>query len=51
MLLIGIVCVVAVILGENIDKFLALLGAFACVPVAFTMPALFHYRLSAKTKK
>ena len=36
-------------LGEKIDKFLSLLGAIACTPIAFTLPAAFHLKACAKT--
>jgi len=35
--------------GDNLDKFLSMLGAFACTPIAFTLPAWFHYRVCATT--
>ena len=37
-------------MGDNLDKFLSLLGAVACTPIAFTLPTMFHYKLVAKTK-
>ena len=39
--------VLAIWLDEKLDKFLALLGGFACAPIAFTLPCLFHYKLCA----
>jgi proton-coupled amino acid transporter len=50
-LMVAFTIVVAVLLGESLDKFLALLGAVGCTPIAFTLPAFFHYKLVAKTKK
>ena len=41
--------VVAMLAGDNLNNFLALLGAFACTPIAFTFPAWFHYRVCATT--
>ena len=38
-------------LGENLDKFLSILGAVSCTPVAFTFPVLFHLKAVAKTRK
>jgi len=38
-----------IVLGQKIDKFLAILGALSCTPVAFLCPALFHLKLAART--
>ena len=48
-LVVAFTIVVALILNSKLDKFLALLGGFACAPIAFTLPCLFHYKLCAKT--
>jgi len=49
-----LVCVsaayIAVQLADKIDKFLGLLGALLCAPLALTMPALIHLKLLAKTR-
>jgi len=37
--------------ADKIDKFLGLLGAFLCAPLALTMPALIHLKLLAKTRQ
>lgn len=50
-LLTGFSVLLAVLLGKKVDIFLALLGSFACIPVAFILPALFHYRICARTKQ
>jgi proton-coupled amino acid transporter len=42
--------VISLLMGDTLDKFLSLLGAVACTPIAFTLPTLFHYKLCAKTK-
>lgn len=42
--------VIALLLGNKLGSFLAFLGAFACTPIAFTLPTLFHYKLCAETK-
>ena len=39
--------IVALWLDKKLDKFLALLGAVACIPITFTLPCLFHYKLVA----
>lgn len=36
-------------MGDKIDKFLSLLGAVACTPIAFTLPAAFHLKVCATT--
>jgi proton-coupled amino acid transporter len=38
-----------VILGNKLDKFISVLGALTCMPIAFTFPALFHYKLCASS--
>ena len=35
--------------GDKTSSFLAILGSVSCTPVAFTFPAMFHYKLLAKT--
>lgn len=39
--------VVALLMGDHLDKFLSLLGALACTPAAFVLPTMFHYKLVA----
>jgi proton-coupled amino acid transporter len=36
-----------IMLGDKLDKFLSVLGALTCTPIAFTFPALFHYKAAA----
>ena len=36
-------------LGAKADKFVSILGAVSCTPVAFIFPAAFHYKMCAKT--
>lgn len=43
--------VVSIAMAKQLDKFLAILGAIGCTPIAFTLPTLFHYKLLAKTKR
>lgn len=43
--------VLAVVLAEKLDKFLSILGALLCAPIAFTVPALCHFVVLAKTPK
>ena len=40
----------AVELASKIDKFLGLMGALLCAPLALTMPSLLHLKLIAKTR-
>ena len=40
---------VAFLGSSNLDKFVSLVGCFACIPLSFIYPALFHYH-TAKTK-
>ncbi|KAI1332036.1 transmembrane amino acid transporter protein-domain-containing protein [Xylariaceae sp. FL0255] len=36
--------------SDNLDKFVALVGNFACVPLTFIYPPLLHYRAVATTR-
>ena len=38
-----------IMLGDKLDKFLSILGALTCTPIAFTFPALFHLKAVANT--
>ena len=42
-------CVTALLVYENLTAFLSITGAATCTPIAFTLPALFHYKQCAKT--
>lgn len=42
--------VLSVSLLDTLDKLESINGAFACIPLAFMLPALFHYKLVAETK-
>ena len=42
--------VIAITIDEKLDSFLALLGAIGCIPISFSLPALFHYRICLLTK-
>ena len=42
--------IVALVADDKLGDFLSLLGAFACIPIAFTLPTLFHYRICAFTR-
>ena len=40
-----------IVLADKIDKFLSLVGALLCAPLALTIPSLIHIKLLARTKK
>ena len=42
-------CVVSIFVWDNLDKFLSVVGALTCTPIAFTLPTWFHLKVSAKT--
>ena len=48
-ILVFITCCMTILLGDKLDKFLSILGAVSCTPIAFTFPALFHLKAVAKT--
>mmetsp|Transcript_36058 Transcript_36058/g.35037 ORF Transcript_36058/g.35037 Transcript_36058/m.35037 type:complete len:80 (+) Transcript_36058:1373-1612(+) len=39
----------SLLLDEKLGKFLGLMGAVSCTPVAFTLPTLFHFKLCANS--
>ena len=46
-----LLCGIIAILGaSDLDKFVALIGSFACVPLVYIYPALLHYRGIAKAR-
>jgi proton-coupled amino acid transporter len=46
-----LVCGVIAALGSNdLDKFVALIGSFACVPLVYIYPALLHYKGIAESR-
>ncbi|KAI9470654.1 MAG: transmembrane amino acid transporter protein-domain-containing protein [Benjaminiella poitrasii] len=34
--------------GDNLDKFVSLVGSIACVPLCFIFPGMFHFKISKK---
>ncbi|THU81388.1 hypothetical protein K435DRAFT_972367 [Dendrothele bispora CBS 962.96] len=42
---------IAVAGAKDLDKFVALVGCFACVPLCYVYPAMLHYKACARTKK
>ena len=49
-ILVAVTILFTISLGQKLDKFLSVLGAISCTPIAFTIPALFHYKVAAETK-
>ncbi|KAK4691338.1 solute carrier family 36 (proton-coupled amino acid transporter), partial [Lecanoromycetidae sp. Uapishka_2] len=48
---ITVFCAVVSILGaSDLDKFVALIGSFACVPLVYIYPALLHYKGIAESR-
>lgn len=46
-----LLCTAISVLGANdLDRFVALIGSFACVPLVYIFPALLHYRGVAETR-
>mmetsp|Transcript_8104 Transcript_8104/g.5770 ORF Transcript_8104/g.5770 Transcript_8104/m.5770 type:complete len:102 (+) Transcript_8104:1178-1483(+) len=43
--------VLALLLDTKLNQFLSVVGAATCTPIAFTLPALFHYYACAETKE
>ncbi|KAI8056212.1 transmembrane amino acid transporter protein-domain-containing protein [Syncephalis plumigaleata] len=35
---------------NNLDRFVSLTGSFACIPLSFIYPSLFHYKAVARTR-
>ena len=46
-IMVAITIFIALVANDKLNNFLSLLGAVACIPVAYTLPALFHYRICA----
>jgi len=46
------ICVVVSWVGANdLDKFVSLIGSFACIPLCFIYPPLFHMRSGTRTRR
>jgi solute carrier family 36 (proton-coupled amino acid transporter) len=50
-LLVAFTVVLSVALMDTLDKLESINGAFACIPLAFLLPSIFHYKLAAETKR
>ena len=46
---VALTIIATILLGDKLDKFLSILGALSCTPIAFIFPALFHHKASANT--
>jgi len=42
--------ILSIIFASKLDKFLGLVGALLCAPLAFMLPTMCHYKLLARTK-
>lgn len=49
--MVGFTVVLTMLVGADLSNFLAVLGAFACAPVAFILPTFYHLKQCAETKK
>ncbi|KAH7106249.1 transmembrane amino acid transporter protein-domain-containing protein [Auriculariales sp. MPI-PUGE-AT-0066] len=50
-LLLVLFCTLVSIFGaQDLDKFVAFVGSFACVPLCYVYPAMLHYRACARTR-
>lgn len=48
-IVVAISVVFTIALKKKIDKFLSILGAVACIPIAFIFPSVFHLKSCANT--
>ena len=48
--MVGLCTVVSILGSSNLDRFVALIGSFACVPLVYIYPPLLHYKGVAQTK-
>lgn len=42
---------ISIVGASDLDKFVALIGSFACVPLVYIYPAYLHYRGAAETRR
>ncbi|KAJ2849336.1 hypothetical protein IWW36_002694 [Coemansia brasiliensis] len=49
-LLLALVMVVSVVGVERVDRLVAIIGGFACIPLSFIYPPLFHLRAAAVSR-
>lgn len=48
--LVAISTIISWLGAADLDKFVSLIGSFACVPLCFVYPAMLHYKAVAKTR-
>ena len=48
-IIVGICVGFTILLGDKLDKFLSILGALCCTPIAFIFPAAFHLKACAES--
>lgn len=49
-IMVALTIVIALSVYDSLDKFLSISGALTCSPIAFILPAMFHYKGCAETK-
>ncbi|CAI2370691.1 unnamed protein product [Moneuplotes crassus] len=49
-IIIILITFIAVYFEETLDRLMSIVGSLTCTPVAFTLPAIIHLKLVAKTK-
>ena len=49
-LIVAFTITLAILVYPNISAFIEIIGAVTCCPLAFTLPALFHYKLMGGSK-
>ncbi|KAK7736682.1 hypothetical protein SLS53_006889 [Cytospora paraplurivora] len=49
--LVFLCCAISIAGSANLDRFVALIGSVACVPLVYVYPPFLHYRAVAQTKK
>jgi proton-coupled amino acid transporter len=48
-LLIAFTIVLALVVYNKLESFLSIIGSLTCTPIAFILPAMFHYKACATT--
>ena len=47
--IVALTIVAATVIYNKLESFLSITGSLTCTPIAFTLPAWFHYKVCAKT--
>lgn len=50
-LIVTLTVVIAMLVWDKLDKFLSITGSLFCTPIAFILPALFHFKACADTPR